>query len=251
MFKFFWIRILFYLIPFCLVTYGDHHVPFNISQDPIIQAKIESIFFFIGIISTLVIFPIIIEKQRKHIALQAETIKAIYGNLRETINDSLSGYFHKPDLYLNIRVFLPKKGFRTFFLKLFKKELYFEIHNFDGLFIQKVEKLTFQVPPHPQGLVGICYKDQKIWHDFNLKDNHKKPEYRLEKSQIQITEYCQFAIAAPMYKANNSIDAIITFDSKIKVKEPDDKGWEEIIRKGCKTIYYSKSLIDYKNLKYE
>lgn len=251
MLRFLGIRIIVYLIPASLIAYGDHQIVFDFFTDHNKQKILESICFFTGLMSTIIIFPLVVENQKKHINAQSETIKLIYGNLRDTINQSLSLFFNEPDLYLNIRIFLPQNGIKNYFLKLFKKELYFEAHNFNGLFVERVDKLTFQVSPVSQGLVGICFKDQKIWHDFNLKNNHGKKEYRLNSRQIQVTNYCEFGIAAPMYNNDNIIDAIITFDSKVKVKEPASDDWEEIIKNGCKTIYYSKALINYKNMSYE
>ena len=126
------------------------------------------------------------------------------------------------------------------------------MHNFNGLYeIELSGILEFQVSPKPTGLVGHCYKEKEIWYDFNLRTNHSDPKYGLNHHQVQITDYCEFAIAAPMFNANNKIDSIITFDSKVPVNEPADDQWLEYIKKACLTISLCKPLITKTNADYE
>lgn len=249
--RYFLVRIVVYFIPAVLIAYGDHQIVINFFSDGKKQHQLETICFFFGILATIVLFPIIIEGQKKKLQNQSKMIRKVLKNFRDILNQNLSTFFDKNDLYLNVRIFLPQKGLKAFLAKKLKNRIYFEIHNFAGLFIEEVDNLTFQVSPKTQGLVGLCYKETKIIHDFNLKANQGNAIYNLKKSQIQKTDYCQFAIAAPIIKNDESIDAIITFDSRIKIDDPENEDWEDIIKEACKIIHLCKPIINYKNINYE
>jgi hypothetical protein len=250
MLRFFFKRFFLYFIPLALLAYGNHEINFDFSNQSG-QRISQTISLCIGTLLTVIWFPIIIERQKKRLKFQSKVIKKVIRNFRNVLNQNLSHFFNKSDLYLNIRIFLPQKGFKACVAKKIKHRICFEIHNFDGLYVDEIDDLTFQVQPKPQGLVGKCYNDKKLVHDFNLKENQEDPIYDLKKSQIQKTDFCQFAIAVPIINNDESIDAIITFDSRIKIDDPSDETWEELIKNACKTIHLCKQIINFKNINYD
>jgi hypothetical protein len=70
-----WVRIIVYLLPASLIAYGDHQINFSILKNADQQRLLESVCFFVGILSTIVIFPVVIERQKNYIRSQNKTLK--------------------------------------------------------------------------------------------------------------------------------------------------------------------------------
>lgn len=244
-------RVFLYLLPAILISYAEGHLGFSFFSDETKEKKFEGVIYFVGLGMTICIFPYLYEMQRKKLKYQNDILVKNFKFFRQYLNNALSEQFKTGDLYLNIRIFLPKKGILPFFSKLFWGRRYFQMHNFAGLYIDDVSNLVFQVAPKCEGLIGQCYRDKKIWHDFKLSINHSNPMYGLSDSQKQKTEYCKIAIAAPIFNDKNEIDAIIAFDSKVQVNQPQDDNWINLIKESCVIIHLCKPLITHKNLDYE
>lgn len=68
--------------------------------------------------------------------------------------------------------------------------------------------------------------------------------YNLDNNQLDATSYCNFVIAAPIFKGNTEeIIAVITFDSEVKVDQPTNNDWQSIIRDYCKIVHKHHELL--------
>lgn len=251
MLRYLWVRICIYLLPAVLIAYGDDKIPVEVFSDSNKQKNFQTIIFFLGLAATLAIFPYIVERYKRHIDYQSDVIKRFLKSLKATITNELEIAFNEPDLNLNIRFFFEKRDILSRFIKLFTNKIYFKIYNLDGIFEDEVESLEFRVYPNPQGLIGKCYNDRRIWYDFFLQDNHTTPVYNLTKSQQQKTEYCEFAVACPIFNEDDTIDLIIAFDSGKKLKQPINDDWKDKIKEACRIVQLMKKLIKHKIKNYE
>jgi hypothetical protein len=126
---------------------------------------------------------------------------------------------------INIRIFtLKNPKIHTIIKKIFKYEMkqYVIMKNVEGFTDNNIlSGLAFEVYPHQQGLVGMCYKKNMMTYDFDLK----KPlvDYHLtdyQKDQTQDTISC---ICVPIHNSKSEICAIVSFDSAKKIVATDDQ----------------------------
>lgn len=254
MFKIATIRFFIYALPAFMIAYCEGHLG-RLPVDESTESKIKVWFFGISTFITAIIFPIEYERQRRKMKAQSAIILSTISSLRKSVNRDLSILFNKDDLYLNIRIFLPKSGWRNHIRRIFGGIVFYDMYNFPGLYLKdnEVSDLSFQVKPieKAQGLIGQCCERKDITYDFELKKNHKNPYYNLNDVQIQKTDNCEFAIAAPIFDKKNNIHLIISYDSTVKVLEPPNRKWVEVIKDANKTIHLCKPLITHKNINYE
>src|SRR6478609_11931473 len=90
--------------------------------------------YLAGLSISLVVFPTVYELQRKKLKSQQKIIQKIVAEIRENLNGQLSTYFSKNDLYLNIRIFLPKQWYLRWIDWINGRRKYFRMHNFNGLY---------------------------------------------------------------------------------------------------------------------
>jgi len=236
-------RLLLYAIPALLIFLSNDKFEIEFSTDSKKDDIIKLLLFGISCIISYVIVPYYTERDKSRVQKLSNSVKVLLGSMRKEVSTELEKYFvthaggaPKKDLKLSIRVFLPKR--RTI-KDLWYGRRYFVLKSYDGLETREIEQLAFQVSPKgkEQGLVGQVYIQKSIKYDFDLYENHSLDFYRLNPNQLETTNYCNFAIAAPIFKGNSqNVVAIITFDSETKVYHTRGKGWEDTIRTYCKII---------------
>lgn len=235
-------RILLYVLPGTLLFISNEKFKVRFSDNDELDNLIKLILFFISVTISYTIVPYILEKDKKKVQDLSLSVKTLLGSLRKEVSMELSNSFHLPpnngadNLKLNIRVFLPKRRNIKDFLK---RRKYFVLKNHNGLHVKDIENLSFRVLPKgtEQGLVGQVFSQKCVKYDFNLAKNHSSKYYRLEEHQLDATSYCNFAIAAPIFKNDTKIViGIITFDSEIRVR-PYDSKWKNTIRTYNKIIH--------------
>ena len=122
---------------------------------------------------------------------------------------------------MNIRIFVPKTRSLA---QIWNKQLFFEYRKYDSLHVREIdEDLKFQVLPKEssQGLVGMVYESKSVKFDFQLNTNSEVKNYKLTGRQLDVTRYCKFGIAAPIFKKDtDKIIAVVTFDSEIEIEHP-------------------------------
>lgn len=141
---------------------------------------------------------------------------------KEIMTTTLARVLGKEYCEINIRIFVPKKGFIWKLRHFFKREekLEFWIKNIDGLADAGVtNNLKFRVLPEKekQGLVGECFSSKGMVYDDNLVESNEK-NYNLSKYQISKTNDLRFIIVCPTFSDDVNIDAIVAFDSKNDIK---------------------------------
>lgn len=134
---------------------------------------------------------------------------------------------------LEIRIFVPERGWKYRLNKLLKKDVpfYYKIKNLEGLADPgTTEDLRFQVYPKQEGLVGQCFQERTILYDDNLEENNDT-KYNLNEYQINKTSDLKFVLVCPIMALDNSVQAVVAFDSKtqIKVTEANRKNLTNII----------------------
>src|SRR3954451_2454296 len=105
MFKFTWVRIIIYLLPAIIASYLEGHLRFHVFSSEVQEKKLDGYLFFAVLIITTVIFPYEYEVQKRKLNYHLKMSTKIFRTFREKLNKSLSDYFNKDDLYLNVRIF--------------------------------------------------------------------------------------------------------------------------------------------------
>ena len=121
----------------------------------------------------------------------------------------------------DIRIFIPEHP--IFYKKKKKKKdvqgkKVFIIKNIQTMAKEGLTKnLQFEVQPHPQGLVGLCYEQKMICYDDNL-ENTNTTDYNLDNNQISRTSDLKWSICCPVFNNSEDIVAILALDGKTKMK---------------------------------
>ena len=121
----------------------------------------------------------------------------------------------------DIRIFIPEHPIFYKILSL-KKDVQgkkvFIIKNIQTMAKEGLTKnLQFEVQPHPQGLVGLCYEQKMICYDDNL-ENTNTTDYNLDNNQISRTSDLKWSICCPVFNNSEDIVAILALDGKTKMK---------------------------------
>lgn len=228
------------LLPTFLIYYGTDKISLPFGNNHTFSPYIKGVALVLGTLIVAIIVPFRNESDKRKAAKIATTLKSLFSVLRKSISDELATHLlngNNEDLKLSIRIFTPQ---RRGIMDLCKGRRYFVLTNVDGLNIREVEGLMFQVSPceHSQGLVGQAYCQKSVKYDFEINQNHGNEYYRLEPNQVDKTEYCNFAIAAPIFiGTSKKVKAIVTFDSDVKVATPNNSEWKDVIRKSCMIIH--------------
>ncbi len=207
--------------------------------------------FILGIVVINIIVPYLNEKDKRKVTKLSESVKDLLASLRKSVSNELEPLLITPDLKekgvkdlkLNIRIFVPKNRTIT---EIWNKQRSFIMKDHSGLNVRPIDDLTFTVKPpdKAQGLVGQVYKEKRVKYDFDLEANRANTYYKLEPNQLDKTNYCRFAIAAPIFKKNTQdIIALVSFDSEVKISPPITNEWEDVIRTYCKIVHKSHRLL--------
>jgi hypothetical protein len=242
-------RLLLYVFPGGLIFVSNDKFAVNFSSDTEKNVLIKFVLFIVGFVVINLIVPIINEKDKKKVSQLSESLSKMLGEVRKMVSIELEKIFITQqlrevgvdDLKLNIRIFVPKR--RTF-RELINKELYFQYKNYDNLHVREIDELKLQVKPSSkiQGLVGMSYDKKTVKFDFKLFEN--QDEYNLTERQKDIVGYCNFAIAAPIFKKDGQkIIAIVCFDSEVEIPQPAGQKWRDIVKTYCKIIHKNHALI--------
>lgn len=187
-------------------------------------------FYVVGVRSA------VLESKNKRLLMQR---MAIINHNKQQFLDGLKNQLKIPGIKLEQRLFVPKRRglCRKFWLSVFKKDE-FVIKNIPGLSNPgTTEKLSFEVWPEHQGLVGLCYKDKTIKVDDKIKENRDK--YSLTRSQKAKTAKTEFVLCAPLFNNKDEVIYIISFDSNdpIKIAEHDEQMLIDWVTYYCQFFY--------------
>ena len=128
---------------------------------------------------------------------------------------------------VNIRIFIEKKStiltIKNWLIKVFKKNSkpskYFELQSLKTLVNTGInKKLEFEVTPIPRGLVGRCYNEKEILIAEQLKGNTQ--DFNLNNYQKNRTLDVMFCACVPIFNDNDTIVAIVSFDSTSDIRIP-------------------------------
>ncbi len=249
MLKTFFRRLLLYVFPGGLIFVSNDKFAVNFSSDSERNVVIKLVLFILGFAIINLLVPILNERDKKKVSELSESLSKMLGEVRKTVSIELEKIFVTQqlrengvsDLKLSIRIFVPKP--RTI-KELINKELYFQYKNYDNLHVREIDELKFQVKPNReiQGLVGRTYDSKTVKFDFKLCENQE--EYNLTERQKDIVGYCNFAIAAPIFKkGSQKIIAIVCFDSEVEVPQPAGQKWRDVVKTYCKIIHKNHALI--------
>jgi hypothetical protein len=241
----------FFLIPGLLISYGSNKIPIpiidNLFKEDVTRDSAKWFFFIAGTILAVVIVPTIKELDSRRLKGYLESNKTLLESFRKSVSSELARHLltrqqvkDRTDLKLNIRIFLPRKRSSFQPIRNFGKK-YFVVKDYPGLNVRSIDKIQFLVFPDnmKQGLVGQVYSEKNVKFDFNVNQNQSTNVYNLTPNQLNVTHYCKFAIAAPIFKpmSENEIEAIVCFDSEVGVSQPTNDDWQAEIRKSCKIIH--------------
>lgn len=128
---------------------------------------------------------------------------------------------HIPSLpEYDIRIFIPKHPllYKLSSHKLFKRiPIEFAIKNVEIIAHQdNTRKLSFEVSPRCEGLVGRCYRSKNIEFDDNLEQTNST-DYNLGNHQLSRTSRLEWAICCPIFNDKNEVVAILSLDSTSKI----------------------------------
>jgi hypothetical protein len=263
--KVFFRRLLFYVLPGVLIFLGNDKIAIIKLDDENKSSLVKFILFCVGLFIINGVVPVINEKDKIKVKNLTDSLEKILGEIRKIASIELEKIFYhkqneqqkfksgvlKPvpikDLQLNIRIFVPKT--RTL-AQIWNKQLFFEYRKYDSLHVKEIdEDLKFQVLPKDssQGLIGRVYESKSVKFDFQLNTNSEAKKYKLSERQLDVTRYCKFGIAAPIFKKDtDKIIAIVTFDSEIEVEHPSGTKWQDIIKTYCKIIHKNHTLLNSK-----
>ena len=146
-------------------------------------------------------------------------------NNKSTFLSVMSNILGRERCEMDIRIFVPEKTFLEKMNLIVRKEgesLRYVIKNVEGLAEKGItDKLGFEVSPNPEGLVGQSYKKRSIIFDDDL-ENSNSTVYNLNDYQIGKTNDLKFCLTVPIMNPNNEIEAIVSIDSKTKIKVSKD-----------------------------
>lgn len=158
----------------------------------------------------LILYRIKDEQHRKEIAGLYNVVKqfALSNFCSITKNDNFS---------FDLRIFVPEfsiwKSIKGVCRR--KKEKWFVIRNIEPFAKKDItENLRFRVEPadESQGLVGDAYNKGSIVYDSDLSSTNSV-QYALDQSQLNRTNMLRWSICVPILDVNNSVVAIMAFDS--------------------------------------
>ncbi len=148
------------------------------------------------------------------------------------------------NINLNIRIYVPNKSIILKIKNIINYMLNrpiireFSVKNIGSLAdIGNMYKLSFQVEPQAQGIVGQCYQLKKIICDDNLQ--------LINKSQYNLTEYhinklcdLKLIICAPIFDEKNNVIAVISFDSKESINMSGNEHiWKHLVINYCEFLH--------------
>ena len=142
------------------------------------------------------------------------------------LSESLGQRFLSEPSAFDIRIFIPK--YPRYYkiadkLKLTNVRRKFKIKNIDLIADRGITKdLEFEVYPKQEGLVGLCYKEKKMFFDDDLEHTNSEI-YELHQNQIDRTSGLKWSICSPVIDSNDEVIAIMALDGKTKLKIDDEK----------------------------
>ncbi|MCY9138064.1 hypothetical protein [Peribacillus frigoritolerans] len=153
-----------------------------------------------------------------------------------TENFSLSKDF----LELNMRVWIEEKNY------IIKKIKYGKGFNSKVFHVKHLKNLSkegnknnlyFEVHPHIQGLVGICYNNKKTTHVEDVSKVYDK--HNLTAYQAKVTSDTKFVMCIAVLNQKDQVVAIVSFDHPKGIKIPTQHKDEiyGILELFCTTIF--------------
>lgn len=148
------------------------------------------------------------------------------------------------NINLNIRIYVPNKSIilkiKNIINYVLNKPVIkeFSVKNIGSLAeIGNMNKLTFQVEPTTQGVVGKCYHLKKVLCEDNLQLK--------DKSQYNLTEYhinklcdLKLIICSPIFDERNNVIAVISFESKESISMSGNEHiWKHLVINYCEFLH--------------
>ena len=202
-----------------LISYGLIGESINIPliQDYCLWISIAFSAFFLSL--NLVVTKV------KHDRIVDQRNKLIKMN-KKVLSSALGKRFLSEPSAFDIRIFVPK--YPTLYkvsdkMRIFKIPKKFIIKNIDLISDQGITKdLQFEVHPHEEGLVGMCYNTKSMVYDDDLQNTNDKI-YQLNQTQIDRTSNLKWSICCPICDKGDNVVAIIAVDGKTRITIDDDK----------------------------
>ncbi len=119
-----------------------------------------------------------------------------------------------PAAVINIRIFTPKWPLLN---KIgMGSSIRFISRNINGLTDDSIkDDLEFRVFPNPQGLVGKCYSQKKMFFDSNLQTSPQ--DYNLDEYQKAKIFGTKFCACVPIFNKKAEVTAVIMYDSRYEI----------------------------------
>jgi hypothetical protein len=141
--------------------------------------------------------------------------------IKTILVNALESEFKKNGLHFEIRLFLPQHRIWYWFADFFKLKhrIIYHIKNLSvWADVGKTKKLSFEVKPQSQGLVGMCFSEKNMVYDSNLKVTNKT-NYKLSKLQLDQTSDLRFIVCCPILgpEPKEKVVAILAFDTKAEI----------------------------------
>jgi hypothetical protein len=148
-----------------------------------------------------------------------------------------------PDLppNVNVRIYVAQNRILEFFANLRRgrpvNAIRFYVRNVNGLAESGLtDRLSFEVSPNPQWLVGQCYQKNDIMVECNLRN----AQYSLDQWQKNKISALKWCICVPVHnELDDQVIAVVQFDSETpaNVNQWPDKIYEEIHVPFCMILY--------------
>lgn len=139
---------------------------------------------------------------------------------KEILSSALCKMCSPNQFDFDIRIFIPKYQLLyklANYLHIKKIKQKFMIKNIDLIANTGITKnLEFEVYPHQEGLVGICYTKKALVYDDNLESTNNS-DYNLDQTQISRTSNLKWSICCPIFADRDTVVAILALDGKSKI----------------------------------
>lgn len=140
--------------------------------------------------------------------------------VKSILSSALGKRFTSDPSSFDIRFFIPKHPFIYRLADHFhfsRIKVKFIIKNVDLIADQGLtNNLQFEVSPHQEGLVGICYNTKSMIMDDDLEKTNET-KYNLKQIQIDRTSNLKWSICCPILDDNDKVVAILALDGQSKI----------------------------------
>ncbi|HHW00559.1 MAG TPA: hypothetical protein GXX36_13545 [Clostridiaceae bacterium] len=223
--------ILWSVLPSLLTFLGKSHIDLSFIQKvvPVFSDITPTVFKDYFLLTGMLISLILVDMQFAISEFDRRTVTSqrhfLIQYIKNIFIESLEAKLGEENTGINIRIFVPKrgilknikKGIEILFGNKVKFKKVFVIKNMDCLSEPGVTNgLGFEVKPEIQGLVGLCYHRKAFVYEEDIKS--PKENFKMNEFQRDKLANIRFWMCVPVVNKKNEVIAIISFDSKNKIK---------------------------------